>query len=136
MVNYCCLFVETLFLGLIVSGGYRSDTSVEIILEDGTGYSLPDLPAPRYLHTMNGLLICGGGSYSLTSSTCTTLSDTGSWVTSHTLAARRRDHVSWDTGDGTLLLGGEDYDAYKSSELLSTTTSNSSLSFTLPYSTS
>ena len=82
---------------------------------------------------MNGLLICGGGSYSLTTSTCTTLSDTGSWVTSHTLAARRRDHVSWDTGDGVLLLGGEDYDAYKSSELLSTTSSNSSLSFTLPY---
>ena len=52
---------------------------------------------------MDGLIVCGGGPSSKT--TCLTFTS-GEWVVSHTLVNQRMVHVSWQTDQGLLLMGG------------------------------
>jgi len=95
--------------GIIISGGDRARTSVELFNphDASQGCSLPSLPVGRNGHTMNTLEICGGYSYSTSTTwtTCITFTS-GQWVTSHALTEKRWDHISWSTDAGILLMGG------------------------------
>ena len=90
--------------GILMTGGSGAYTSVELF-NPTTGQSceLPSLPDNRLYHTSAGLEICGGGYGTWTS--CITFSS-GEWVASHHLVEERSDHCSWDTEEGTILLGG------------------------------
>ena len=76
--------------GLIISGGDDKDKSVEVFLpSSGQHCTLPDLPAKRYRHTMEEMVVCGGGdSGTSTRTSCLTLTDDG-WETTTTLLERR-----------------------------------------------
>ena len=75
------------------------------VLNPTTGQSclLPSLPDKRKYHTSAGLEICGG---MYTTTSCISFSSSGEWVASHTLLEKREDHVSWDTEEGTIIIGG------------------------------
>ena len=46
----------------MVAGGNGADTSVELLLLNGTRLcALPSLPGARYQHSQSGTLVCGGG---------------------------------------------------------------------------
>ena len=127
------------YLGIIVSGGLSS-LSVELLLGDGSSCWLPSLPARRSGHSQSGLVICGGGSEYLpggeaaTLTSCTTL-EAGVWTTSHSLQQQRRDHLSWQTEGGILLLGGFDTGARRTTELLTSTSSSTTEQYRLSYET-
>jgi hypothetical protein len=55
---------------------------------------------------MDGLLICGGGSYNSTTLTTCLSFTSGQWITSHTLVESRYYHTSWQTEQGLVLMGG------------------------------
>ena len=93
------------FPAMMISGGVRSGTKVEVISPVGNVSCLvPDLPQPRYGHSMNNNTVCGGYSTGLMKS-CYQLTSVG-WNKSHTLQYRRSDHSSWEVEDGIILLGG------------------------------
>ena len=96
----------------------------------GQHCQLPDLPGdPRYAHTMEEMTVCGGGYNDSTTTSCLTLID-GAWQTTTTLLEQRsyseiinmthdthylfasliltirRDHSSWASPSGAMLLGG------------------------------
>ena len=116
--------------GIIITGGNNGGalTSVELIREDGTTCTLPELPAARRAHIQAGLVACGGDVDSSTGTTCDTFAN-GTWTPFHTLAARRYHMVSWASylGEyasypiGVLLMGGE-WNNEWTTELLSSTT--------------
>ena len=95
---------------MMISGGVRSGTKVEVISPGGNvSCSAPDLPQPRQGHSMNNNIVCGG---SVTlgadiAASCDQLNSTVSgWTRSHTLIHRRYSHSSWEVEDGIILLGG------------------------------
>ena len=112
---------------MIISGGETSPLSVEAVYLAEAGWrpltscDLPALPQPRWAHTQDGPLVCGGYSFGEVGldvmSSCVSLGGQGGWVRSHDLLSCRHEHTSWRTEAGTLLLGGEA--SYKSSELVS-----------------
>ena len=114
----------------MVTGGYSSGTSVELLFLNGTRLcALPDLPEARYQHSQSGLLACGGGSSSSSEVTsCVTFSG-GTWEQTHTLGQSRYAHTSWASPQGVLLMGSA-YDSYTTTELLNDDGS-STASFTL-----
>ena len=57
-------------------------------------------------------MACGGQN---TRDTCLQLVD-GVWITSHNLQTLRKEHTSWTTSDGILLVGG--YPESQSTELV------------------
>ena len=103
--------------------------SVEVIREDGTICSLPDLPATRRQHVQLGLVACGGVD---DPSSCVTFSN-GAWTTSYTLSDQRKNSVGWTTDEGLLLMGGDK--SKRSTELLSPISSTTTPKFDLPYDT-
>ena len=106
---------------ILVSGGRSSSSvgrSVELLHTNGSRIcSLPDLPYNRSAHTQTGLTACGGGPSPATTS-CHTLSNTGSWVQSHNLAQARRRHSAWASPQGIILMGSEESSAGTTSEIL------------------
>ena len=121
--------------GILLCGGEGSLDSVEVFLpSSGLSCSLPSLPDPRAGHTIDNLLLCGGGEYPAlpSNSACLTLSS-GEWVTSHTLVSPRYGHTSWATDQGLLLLGGQDH--FLESELVSPGEGQGELSFPLQHRT-
>ena len=122
---------------LLITGGYNSNerTTVEVFSPSGVRHScsVPPLPEPRWDLTQDGAVACGGGDPgSATLTDCVTLTASG-WITSHDLVEKRKNHVTWSSPAGLLLMGG----AYsgQTTELLSDTSSSSSPSFDLEYST-
>ena len=120
---------------LLITGGYNNNqrTTVEVVSPSGVRHScsVPPLPEPRWDHTQDGELACGGGDPgSATLTTCDTLTASG-WITSHDLVEKRKNHVTWSSPAGLLLMGGAYSD--NTTELLSDTTSSSSPSFGLEY---
>ena len=98
----------------MTSGG-GAEKSAEVILEDGSTCTMPDLPPPgRSFHSATGLTLCGGLGGE---STCSTF--TGQWETSHKLNKTRWGHVSWDSPTGIHIIGGMDNDASRTIEILS-----------------
>jgi len=96
---------------ILLSGGYKNYaalTSVEVFSPStGKSCSLPSLPWQRTGHTMDSLLVCGGGYPDHKGTTCLTFSS-GKWMTSHSLVEKRRHHTSWKTEEGVvMLMGGE-----------------------------
>ena len=131
------LFYVFLSTGILVTGGEGAETSLELVKEDGTACNIlidlePDTANKgRRYHTLNGLTICGGiGDLN----SCTKLSS-GEWITSHKMNGYRYTHISWNSPNGILLLGGAFDPALKTTELLSQTTSTSAPAFQLPYDT-
>ena len=91
---------------MLISGGTGSSTKVEVISPSGNvSCSPPDLPQPRYYHTMNNNIVCGGNGGADTKTSCDQLTSAG-WNKSHTLKYRRSGHCSWEVEDGIILLGG------------------------------
>ena len=92
--------------------------SVEALQSDGSPgcsqepsrSSLLDLPKGRSGHTQTGLVVCGGGVASDTLTTCVKFSFHqsvhGSWIQVNKLKKRRAYHTSWETPEGTVLMGG------------------------------
>ena len=76
----------------------------------------------------SGYSACGGGGGSDDTKTCDTFI-AGQWEQSHTLTSRRKDHVSWRSPMGTLLIGG--WWSQLTTELLSTTNSGTTELFIL-----
>ena len=109
----------TIISVILVSGGHPYDTvgrSVELLHNNGSRLcSLPDLPYTRHYHSQTGLTACGGWDAPATTS-CHTLSSTGSWEQTHSLDKMRRYHSAWASPQGTILLGG--YDSRTTSEIL------------------
>merc|ERR1711953_1416688 len=98
-----CATTSANSLGLIISGGDDSDKSVELYSPStGQHCQLPDLPDRREGHSMEKKMICGGY-YNPTS--CLTLSSSG-WETTTDLLEGRRDHTSWASPSGIVLMGG------------------------------
>ena len=124
-----CVFCIT--EGILITGGVGTETSVEVILSDGTICNLPPLPEARNRHSQSGLTACGGKD-SDARKTCTTFSN-GAWATSHNLDQDRMNHVSWNSPIGLMLLGGGISE--RTTSLLSTTTFSVSAQFELPYDT-
>ena len=92
------------FSVVMVTGGHRAETSVELLSTDGTRLcSLPDLPAVRASHSQTGLITCGG--YRAGSLSCVTFS-AGRWKKTHTLRHTRHFHTAWASPRGVLLMGG------------------------------
>ena len=116
-----------------MTGGWGAEESAEVILEDGSTCTLPNLPPPgRYTHSATGLTLCGGFSDDEnTPSTCSTF--TGQWNTSHQLGVPRYDHMSWDSPSGTILLGGGIGGTGQTTETLSHNSSTTTPSFQLLY---
>ena len=119
---------------LLITGGYNSNerTTVEVVSPSGVRHScsVPPLPEPRWDHTQDGAVACGGGDPgSATLTTCDTLTASG-WITSQHLVERRNGHVSWSSPAGLLLMGGH---SNLTTELLTNTDSSSSPSFSLEY---
>jgi hypothetical protein len=120
--------------GIILSGGYGASTSVEVFVPStGQSCSLPALPDERYGHTMDSLLICGGGWDSTTAATTCLSFTSGQWITSHTLVEERNYHTSWQTEQGLVLMGG--YSSPDTSEILATAGGQGGPSFAMQYST-
>ena len=110
-------------------GGY-AEKYVEVLRSDGIPWcSLPDLSDYRAYHTQSGLIACGGQN---TKSSCITFRE-GKWVHSHNLTLPRQKHSSWlSEHHGTIILGGEDSTAQKSTEIL-TVNGDSQNGFSLNY---
>ena len=72
---------------MIISGDYYSASvgqSVEVYVPStGQHCQLPDLPDRRYDHSMEKMMVCGGG-YGDTFTSCLTLTDVG-WERTTTL---------------------------------------------------
>ena len=126
---------DLLLSAILVTGGDAAEVSVEVIREDGTLCSLADGPS-RTRHSMSGFTMCGGATRYAGSSvySCSTLT-AGEWRTSHNMNDHRIDHLSWNSPNGTLLLGGclNCDPSYQTTELLSTTSSSSTPAFTLSF---
>ena len=124
-----------IYLAILVTGGYGNNMrSVEALWSNGSSLcSLPDLPYDYYYHTQSGLVTCGGGSSTLTETSCYTFTN-GVWTKSHTLRYGRSGHSSWTSPMGIVLMGGEDTGSRTTTELL-TDDGQSTDYFSLKYST-
>ena len=80
------IHINILYSGLIISGG--PGQSVEAYVPStGQHCTLADLPNPREEHSMEGLVVCGGG-YDDAGTSCLTLTDAG-WQRTTTLLEER-----------------------------------------------
>ena len=87
--------------------------SVEMFVpSSGATCQLGDLPDRRRFHTLDGVLLCGGGvsmfpPWPHTLGNCLTLNTTtGKWHESHNLTMYRGYHVSWSHHQDVILMGG------------------------------
>ena len=101
----------------MVAGGSVKGNTVELLNLDGSWHcSLPPLPEQRSSHTQTGLVACGGFQKNVTKSCVRFSKGEEEWKKSHTLKNQRWSHVSWDSPDGVLLMGG--YGSFTTTELL------------------
>ena len=102
-----------------MAGGYSSSTLdvMEIINMETMSSCLVDttLDQPRYCHTGDGNLVCGGA-YNDFISSCYNVA-TGATIN---LLNKRYGHTSWSTDAGIYLLGGYDGSGYLSTTELVT----------------
>ena len=117
----------------MVTGGMgpaATEQSVEVILEDGSTCTMPDLPPPgRSQHSATGLTLCGGWN-GLAGTTCSIFN--GEWETSHNLLGSLSGHESWQSPYGIYLIGGGgDTGSLSGTELLSNVSSGTSPGFGL-----
>ena len=126
-----------IFAGLLVTGGGGTDVDdtrkSEVIVPNGWRCSMPILPiliGNRIRHSQSFLTACGGsGSWDQPGTSCLTFN--GEWEQSHELNVDRGGHVSWQSPDGILLMGGTGSGISRSSELLSNIDTTSSPRFDL-----
>ena len=117
--------------GILITGGEGTGAYVEVILSNSTVCTLSSLPDDRNRHSQSGLTACGGKD-THARDTCTTFSN-GAWTTSHNLDPTRKNHVSWNSPNGLMLLGGGN--SMRTTSLLSTTSFSVSAQFEMPYDT-
>ena len=118
---------------IIISGGVGAWRSVEILRDNGSYWcALPGLPDDRLDHSQSGLMACGGGDDTMTS--CVTFSD-GLWIVSHhPLQNYIKEHSSWMSPHGVVLMGGVYSDSQATTEIL-TDDGGSIPGFALKYNT-
>ena len=84
--------MKILYSALIISGGDPIDSagqSAEVFVPStGQHCQLPDLPDERVKHTLEKLVLCGGGETRKTRINCLTLTDAGWEVTTTLLESR------------------------------------------------
>ena len=107
--------------------------SVELL--HGPWCSFPDLHRARFGHTQTGLVACGGGGSLGTETTCEKLQidkfiGRVSWFEINKLKKERYYHTSWESPEGTVLMGG--LDSGDTTELLDDN-GGSSMHFPLKY---
>ena len=94
----------------MVTGGWLvgdNTASVELLNLDGSWHcSLPPLPEQRDSHTQTGLVACGGFQKNSQKSCVRFSKGEEKWKKSHTLKKKRWSHVSWNSPEGILLMGG------------------------------
>ena len=111
--------------------GFPNYSSVEVLYSGGAPWCrLPSLPDQRLQHSQAGLVTCGGYS---SATSCLTFSGAAGWAASHSLLEARRQHCSWASPGGVLLLGG--LNTGLSSELLQDGGGGSTEAFPLKYET-
>jgi len=121
--------------GVIITGGSVSgvaSTSVELYNPHSqSSCQLPELPEPRYEHTMCGGLLCGGDIYK-TDRSCLMFNPlTGTFTyTEVPLTAKRKFHLCWNLDGGEVLLLGGFYNQ-STSELVTSDGSSVSPGFPL-----
>ena len=98
--------------GGVGPGGWRNFVSAELLFTNGTSLcSLPDLPEPRYAHSQNGPMLCGGSERAVYDrpnmrQSCVKFCD-GFWNETHSsLQMPRTNHGSWASPGGLMLIGG------------------------------
>ena len=78
---------------MIISGGWPKDSaakSVEVYVPStGRQCQMPALPAGRDGHTMEKMVVCGGGDSIESRTSCLTLTDDGTWERTTTLLEER-----------------------------------------------
>ena len=97
-----------------MSGGNGAAGTIQSVeLLHGPWCSFPDLPGARLGHTQTGLVACGGGDpgSSGTETTCVKLRidifiGKLSWIQINKLKKERYYHTSWESPEGTVLMGG------------------------------
>ena len=100
---------------ILITGGFVGGvgplSSAEVLSEAGAPLcTLPPLPQARVDHTQDGALACGGlGGGIHTYTTCDSFTEQGAWAQSHSLLGRRKDHSSWVSPAGLVLMGGWDH---------------------------
>ena len=103
---------------LIITGGHGEDgplSSVEAFVPGLTkSCFLPSLPVKTEGHTQDQLTLCGGLN---SQQTCYNFTE-GSWTKTVSLSEERRDHSSWRSPEGLILIGGEGEGSDNSSELI------------------
>ena len=92
-----------------MTGGSGTYKSAEVLFTNGSSIcELPQMSQSKYGHTQSGLTACGGY-VSGTERSCIKFED-GSWTTlTDNLVEERRDHSSWVSPDGDILLIGGYY---------------------------
>jgi len=118
---------------IVITGGYPDPNTVEAVKLDGTLYcKMANLPDNRRFHSIDGGFLCGGVE---TKKSCLQYRS-GGWSTlGDILINERRNHVSWRSPKGLMLMGGNDIDtgAVQTSEIV--TTAGSKKGFALEYET-
>ena len=78
---------------MLISGGDNADSGyladVELWVPEMVHCTVPALPQARYFHSQDGTTVCGGSASSDTMTSCTTLTDEGTWETTSTLLEKR-----------------------------------------------
>ena len=117
------------FSGLLITGGQSDDadddptTSAEVWLPGDQSCLLPRLPDTGWdRHTQTSYTTC-------IETSCFNFD--GEWEQSHSLSERRKQHVSWQSPAGILLMGGQSSEAGQTSELLSSTDTTTTPYFNL-----
>ena len=109
--------------GLLVAGGFDLYSGslldlVEVIDLETLTSCIVDVPMdqPRYLHTGDGDLVCGGYDFTSFLNTCYNIV-TGATINLNNV---RSNHVSWSraSGEEIYLIGGLDGSGYRTSELI------------------
>ena len=119
---------------VLITGGWispdpkRYTKTAELWSPSGFQCFLPELNIAREFHSQSGLTACGGGYLGgWARSNCETLSGNGQWLYSYDLKSERYGHVTWESKNEILLMGG--YNNTKTSELLKLDDSNESGTF-------
>jgi len=90
---------------LIYSGGNNAHAGAAIMNVNTKEYCRLQNHDIRYGHTLNGLKLCGGCGHVYCQKQCKTFNN-GDWFLTHNLIYQRYFHVSWDSPQGVLLIGG------------------------------
>ena len=93
---------------ILITGGYNDRRRVEYVTTTGERCQLPSLNEERGGHTQNGFLACGGKmeqNEAANRDSCSQFVN-GTWSNVYNLSSSREWHMSWNSPQGVVLIGG------------------------------